>query len=79
VKAAPPAIPQAVYLAGSKRTTRQSESAPPARSVPAVYVTIGRVEVRATAPSERAMRPAQPVAPRLTLDDYLRKRSGTTR
>ena len=78
-KRASRAISQAVYVAASNRATRQHESGTPAAAVPAVYVTIGRVEVRATAPTGRAMRREEPATPRMTLDDYLRKRSGSIR
>jgi hypothetical protein len=43
-------------------------------AAPSVHVSIGRVEVRASAPAPT--RPATPAwAPRLSLDDYLRERS----
>ena len=48
-----------------------------ALAVPTIQVTIGRIEVRATmppaVPTSRAVRP---VAPKLSLEDYLRSRAG---
>lgn len=50
----------------------------PAGVTPTIQVTIGRVEVRGPIPNETRQQPAQP-APRPTLHDYLRKRSGRSR
>ncbi|OAN38269.1 hypothetical protein A6A03_05105 [Chloroflexus islandicus] len=47
---------------------------------PRITVTIGRVEVRAVPPPPPSSRPRpQPPAPRLSLDEYLRRREGGTR
>jgi hypothetical protein len=43
-------------------------------TLPTINVTIGRVEVRASAPSKRA-ESARPSAPKLSLEEYLRGRS----
>lgn len=43
-------------------------------ALPTINVTIGRVEVRASAPAKRADA-ARPTAPKLSLDEYLRGRS----
>lgn len=58
-------------------------AAPPTRtrapdSPPSVHVTIGRLEVRALAPSPPAViaAPARTVTPRLSLDQYLRRAKG---
>jgi hypothetical protein len=45
-----------------------------------VQITIGRVEVRAVTGDARPVsRTSKPATPRLTLDDYLRERSGGRR
>jgi hypothetical protein len=75
-----PRITQAVQLA--KATPPQVVIAPSTTNAeqPSVHVTIGRVEVRAVTGSERpAAAAARPATPRLTLDDYLRERSGGRR
>ena len=45
---------------------------------PTVHVTIGRIEVRAM-PAVAPARVAQPAKPKLSLDDYLRSRSGESK
>ena len=56
--------------------SRAASKAPPKQPTPpTIHVTIGRVEVRATAPAAVKSRGAQPVAPKLSLEDYLRSRS----
>lgn len=47
-----------------------------ASPAPAIYVTIGRVEVRAILPAVQATQPPARSAPKLSLDDYLRSRNG---
>jgi hypothetical protein len=42
---------------------------------PVVHVSIGRIEVRASAP-DKPLRAREPAKPRLSLDDYLRRREG---
>jgi hypothetical protein len=44
-------------------------------AAPIIHVTIGRVEVRATAPASEPAKKAHPAGPRLGLEDYLRSRS----
>lgn len=46
---------------------------------PTINVTIGRVEVRATQGPAPAPRRAETAAPRMSLDDYLRRRNGEVR
>ncbi len=75
-----PRITQAVQLA--KATSPQVAIKPATINAeqPSVQVTIGRVEVRAITGIERpAAAAARPATPRLTLDDYLRERSGGRR
>jgi len=79
-RATTPVVCPAVLLAKAAQSPppRREPAAAPA-SPPPVQITIGRVEVRAVhAPAERA-RSAAPAAPRLSLDDYLRRRSGGSR
>lgn len=58
----------------SQPTIRQE--APP----PTIQVTIGRIEVRATPPQAASPgRGTRPATPKLSLEDYLRSRSGGTR
>lgn len=45
-------------------------------SEPTVRVTIGRIEVRATAPAPPPTPAARPTGPRLSLEEYLRRRNG---
>jgi hypothetical protein len=44
-------------------------------TTPIIRVTIGRVEVRAIHPPAAAPKQAKPTRPKLSLDDYLRKRT----
>jgi hypothetical protein len=70
-------LPQlAVPRVPSRRSAEPKLSAPPAP--PTIQVTIGRVEVRATAtaPAKQARPSAKPT---LSLEDYLRARSGESR
>lgn len=47
---------------------------------PTVQVTIGRIEIRASQPAPRPVATgAKPAAPRMSLDDYLKARSGGSR
>lgn len=45
------------------------------RSAPIIRVTIGRVEVRAVHPPASKPKPVKPATPKLSLDDYLRRRA----
>jgi hypothetical protein len=51
----------------------------PSTSAPRVRVTIGRIEVRAIHPPAHAPKPTKPAPPRISLEDYLRKREGGSR
>ncbi len=55
---------------------RDLSSPPPA---PTVHVTICRVEIRATSAPPKAARAPQSATPRLSLDEYLKSRSGGAR
>jgi hypothetical protein len=46
---------------------------------PIIHVTIGRVEVRAIHPAAPQSTPAKPAPPRISLEDYLRKRERSAR
>jgi hypothetical protein len=48
-------------------------------SAPTIRVTIGRVEVRAIHSPTPAPKPAKPAPPKLSLEEYLRKREGSSR
>lgn len=43
---------------------------------PAIHVTIGRIEVRATPPTPAKVEKRQPQTPAVSLDEYLRQRNG---
>ncbi|MBE9180873.1 hypothetical protein IQ268_20140 [Oculatella sp. LEGE 06141] len=45
-------------------------------SPPTIHVTIGRIEVRATPPAGSPVAPSRPKLPVMSLDEYLRQRSG---
>ncbi|HEX4963268.1 MAG TPA: hypothetical protein VF173_20730 [Thermoanaerobaculia bacterium] len=45
-------------------------------SEPVVQVHIGRIDVRAAQPPAPQRRPARPSGPRLSLEDYLKRREG---
>ncbi len=62
----------APLLAGAHSPEAHS---PPVASEPVVHVTIGRIEVRsASEKPTKPRRPRRPAAPRLSLDDYQRRR-----
>jgi hypothetical protein len=67
----------------SRRVARQAAARDASRAraevAPIINVTIGRVEVRATQAQPSAPRRTEAVAPRMSLDDYLRRRSGEVR
>ncbi|MBD6618234.1 hypothetical protein FNW02_21005 [Komarekiella sp. 'clone 1'] len=52
---------------------RRVDAAP---SVPTIHISIGRIEVRAVPPPTPARPRSAPVAPRLSLEDYLKSRGG---
>lgn len=66
-----------MQYAQSQITNHESRSETAATPPPAIHVTIGRIEVRATPPSSQsAPKPRRP-APVMTLDEYLRAQSGS--
>jgi hypothetical protein len=58
-----------------RRPDHANVAQPPAPAEPTITVTIGRIEVRAVAPPQPVKSPP-PVAPVMSLDEYLRRRSG---
>jgi hypothetical protein len=54
-----------------RRDSAPSDTTVPSAERPVIQVTIGRIDVRAVTAPERAVRPAAPAAPSLTLDQYL--------
>jgi hypothetical protein len=67
----------------TRRVVRQTQARDASRArteaAPTINVTIGRVEVRATQGPSPAPRRTEVAAPRMSLDDYLRRRSGEVR
>ena len=67
----------------ARRRARQTATHDGARKsadvAPTINVTIGRVEVRATQDRPAAKRRPDDAAPRMSLDDYLRRRNGEVR
>jgi hypothetical protein len=67
----------------TRRRARQTATHDGARKsadvAPTINVTIGRVEVRATQDRPAAKRRPDDAAPRMSLDDYLRRRNGEVR
>ncbi|MFN8570366.1 MAG: hypothetical protein U0Z44_23120, partial [Kouleothrix sp.] len=78
IVAAPAPMPaEATMPAGARRAADTAGSALAVPPAPTVQVTIGRIEVRAApAPAQATRRAA---APLLSLDEYLRQRSGGAR
>ncbi|MDE2372537.1 MAG: hypothetical protein KGN16_26460, partial [Burkholderiales bacterium] len=72
---APATTRRAVHPAAAANAAR---NAPPPRPAPPppIEVTIGRVEIRAVAPPAAPARTQRTAGPRLSLDDYLRRRDG---
>jgi hypothetical protein len=58
---------------GSQSSDRRIDAAP---SVPTIHISIGRIEVRAVSPPTPTRPRSAPVAPRLSLEDYLKSRGG---
>ncbi len=78
---APPEAPARAYDAEARKNAPAWQALPDAArddSAPAIHITIGRIEVRAVSPPQPARRAERRVAPKLSLDDYL-KRSGGRR
>lgn len=63
-------LAHAQAVVGARQETRTVAAPPP------VQITIGRVEVRAVSEKRERSQPKGPGAPRLSLDEYLRQRSG---
>ncbi len=61
-------------VAAEGDSDQRGEAAPPT-----IRISIGRIDVRAIAPQPAAHKVAPPPAPKLSLDDYLRKQSGGAR
>jgi len=79
-RATPASARPAVLLAkAAQQGPARREPAAAVNAPPPVQITIGRVEVRALQPAAERARPGTPAAPRLSLDDYLRRRSGASR
>jgi hypothetical protein len=91
IESAAPASPTTLLIAPMAvpaRETRQPDSAAPTmpatkelaaerEQAPTIKITIGRVDVRAVMPAAPAPRPAPARRdPQLSLDDYLKRRSG---
>lgn len=75
---AAPIVSQTVRAHAPLTPRRAPDAAPINAPVPTIHVTIGRVEVRATNQPAPA-RQASAQAPRLGLEEYLRRRSGGDR
>ena len=75
---AAPIMPQTVRTSAPLTPRRAPDEAPTNAPAPTIQVTIGRVEVRATnQPAPARQSSAQ--APRLSLEEYMRRRSGGDR
>jgi hypothetical protein len=82
--------PPSLTPVSARKGERETQSAPrqkPKReatdlapnSPPNIQITIGRLEIRATTPPPAVAARPRPTSPRLSLDDYLRARSGGRR
>jgi hypothetical protein len=71
---ASPRQPSLQVHRGRNRSSIEQQSSSP----PAIRVTIGRVEVRAIHTPVPTPKPAKPAPPRISLEDYLRKRDRGT-
>jgi hypothetical protein len=63
-------------------TVKPASSSPPPivqSEPPVIRVTIGRIDVRAVAPSTPTQRSSKPPTPRLSLTDYLKAQDGGRR
>jgi hypothetical protein len=63
--------------AGERHRPPIAPDQPPA--APTIQVTIGRIDVRATPTPDAEAKPSRAKGPQLTLDAYLRSRSGGSR
>jgi hypothetical protein len=66
-------------LHSRRRKDFSSVEPPSSTSPPIIRVTIGRVEVRAIHPPPSAPTPAKPTPPKISLEDYLQERQGSSR
>lgn len=73
-----PIMPQTVRAPAPLTPRRAPDEAPANAPAPTIQVTIGRVEVRATNQPAPSRQPSAQ-APRLSLEEYLRRRSGGDR
>jgi hypothetical protein len=73
----PRVAPAPAALASAQAPTQPEPATP--EPAPIIQVTIGRIEVRATPPPSQPARGARPAGPALSLDEYLRSRSGGSR
>lgn len=71
--------PQPTRRVARQTQARDASRARAVEAAPTINVTIGRVEVRATQGPSPAPRRTEVAAPRMSLDDYLRRRSGEVR
>jgi hypothetical protein len=71
--------PQPTRRVARQTQARDASGARAVEAAPTINVTIGRVEVRATQGPSPAPRRTEVAAPRMSLDDYLRRRSGEVR
>jgi hypothetical protein len=69
-----PATPLSVRPRAAPSEPAPPRHAGPAPPGPAIHVTIGRIEVRATTPASAPRAKERPAPPVMTLDEYLRER-----
>ena len=69
------AQPRVASLPEHKRRQREDMLCSDPEPAPAVHVAIGRVEVRATMPAQSSAKPRSALKA-MSLDEYLRQRSG---
>ena len=62
----------------SKPATRMQRHDDVKPSAPTIHVTIGRIEVRAVSPAQQPVNSVGPASLKMTLDQYLQRRSGPT-
>jgi hypothetical protein len=68
--------PQVATRRPSPDSSRAVIASASSNDAPAIHVTIGRVEVRAITAPGPPRSPAPPAAPKISLDDYLKRRNG---
>jgi hypothetical protein len=79
----PPSLTPVSARKGEKETQPAPRQKPKAEAIdlapnspPSIQITIGRLEIRASAPPPAAAARPRPASPRLSLEDYLGARSG---